>query len=71
MAHTVQLVASVYCSDIEAPTMQTQLGILSTNTAKKINIHDVIAYVQMLSSAEQELLLYNATRSFDAVKCSQ
>ena len=53
----LQLVASVYGSDIEAPTLQTQLEILSANIIEKVtDIHDVIAYLQKQSSAEQQLL---------------
>ena len=57
LSEQLQLVASVYGSDIEAPTLQTQLEILSANITEKItNIHDFIAYLQKLSSAEQQLL---------------
>ena len=57
LSEQLQLVASVYGSDIEAPTLQTQQEILSANITEKIaNIHDVIAYLQKLSSAEKKLL---------------
>ena len=57
LSEQLQLVASVYGSDIEAPTWQTQLEILSANITEKIsNIHDALAHVQKLSSAEQQLL---------------
>ena len=51
-------VTSVYGSDIiDAPTLQAQLQILSANVSEKVtNVHDIIAYLWKLSSAEQRLL---------------
>ena len=47
----------MYGSDIDAPTLQTQLQVLSANVSEKVtNVHDIIAYLQKLSSAEQRLL---------------
>ena len=50
----LQVVVSVYGSDIDAPTLQTQLQVLGASISEKvINIHDIVAYVRKLSSAEQ------------------
>ena len=47
----------MYGSDIDAPTLQTQLQVLSANVSEKVtNVHDIIAYLRKLSSAEQRLL---------------
>ena len=53
----LKAVTSVYGSDIDAPTLQTQLQVLSANVSEKVtNVHDIIAYLRKLSSAEQRLL---------------
>ena len=50
----LKAVTSVYGSDIDAPTLQTQLQVLSANVSEKVtNVHDIIAYLRKLSSAEQ------------------
>lgn len=47
----------MYGSDIDAPTLQAQLQVLSANVSEKVTyVHDIIAYLWKLSSAEQRLL---------------
>ena len=53
----LQAVISVYGSDIDDPTLQMQLQGLGANVSEKVNnIHDVVAYLQKLSSTERHLL---------------